>query len=86
MRNSRNLESLTHWIIFGADLRVVRSANNERNVDAMCDDFINKASHGNIKTSKHMSLGFTIKNITSSRRVVEMLIEFCYCSSYNASD
>lgn len=39
--------------------------------------------HGKIKTSKQITLGITIKSITSSRKELDLLNKYGHCCSYN---
>lgn len=40
--------------------------------------------NGNIKTSKHVCLGLTIKSLTNSKKIVDLLNRFGHCISYTA--
>lgn len=78
-----NLRQLVQGIICGSDPRSLKSESLQRKVNSMCYDFIHNATHGSIKTSKHMTLAIAMKSITSSRQVVDVLNKFGHGSSYH---
>src|SRR5699024_8232868 len=55
--------------------------NCQRKVNSLAEDFIYNVSNGEIKTKKHITLGMTLKSITSSRRVVEIINRYGHCCS-----
>lgn len=55
----------------------------ERKSSSLADDLIFNASHGKIKTSKHITLAMTLKSVTSSRKVVEIVNRYGHCCSYH---
>lgn len=52
-------------------------------INSLAQDLIYVTHNGNIKTSKHISLGMAIKSLTSSRKVVDILNRYGHCISYN---
>lgn len=58
--------------------------NFKRQINSLAQDLIYVSHNGNIKTSKHISLGMAIKILTSSRKLVDILNRYGHCISYNA--
>lgn len=56
----------------------------KRHVNSVCQDLIYMAHNGNLKTSKHICLGITLKSLTSSRKVIDIINRYGHCISYNA--
>lgn len=40
-------------------------------------------TNGNIETSKHITLGMTLKGLTNSRKIINILNRFGHCCSYS---
>lgn len=55
----------------------------ERKSQSLAEDLIFNASHGRIKPAKHITLAMTLKSITSSRKVVEIVNRYGHCCSYH---
>ena len=54
-----------------------------RRIEALCADTIFSNTAGNKKPAKHLKLGLTVKRISGSRKLVEILNIYGYCISYN---
>uniref|UniRef100_A0A6P7FRI3 Uncharacterized protein LOC114331907 n=1 Tax=Diabrotica virgifera virgifera TaxID=50390 RepID=A0A6P7FRI3_DIAVI len=78
-----NLISLLRCIITNNDSRRLKSENCMRKIYSIACDIIYAASDGKIKTSKHITLGMTLKSITSSRKVVDICNRYGHCCSYH---
>lgn len=70
-------------LLCGIDNRSKKSFNNLCRVDTFSQDIIYSIHHGKIKTAKHLTLGWTLKSMSSSRKVVNLLNRAGYCCSYN---
>lgn len=70
-------------LLCGIDSRTLKSSDCARKVNSISQDIIYAIHHGRMKTSKHMTLGMTLKSITSSRKVVDLMNRFGHCCSYN---
>lgn len=70
-------------LICGNDHRTVKSCGRARKVNSVAQDLVYAIHNGKIKTSKQITLGMTMKSITSSRRVVDLLNKYGQCCSYN---
>ena len=70
-------------VICNNDPRTVNSCNCTCKVNSIVQDLIYAVSHGKIKTSKHLTLGMTLKSITTSRKVIDIINKYGHCFSYN---
>ena len=55
----------------------------DRHIQSVCDDVMFVTSSGRIKPSKHVLIGSGMKNITGSRRVIEILNRFGHSVIYH---
>lgn len=67
----------------GSNFKYKLTKDCKRKSLSLAEDLIFNASHGKIKTSKHITLAMTSKSITSSRKVVEIVNKYGHCCSYN---
>lgn len=77
------LSSFVTTLVCGSDPRAVKSSECSRRVKSLSQDLIYAVTHGKIKTAKHITLGMTLKSITSSRKVVDVINKYGHCCSYN---
>lgn len=70
-------------LICRKDSRTVKSFGCSRKVDSIAQDLVYAIHQGKLKTSKHITLGITMKSITSSRKVIDLLNKYGQCCSYN---
>lgn len=61
-----------------------QSESFKRHVNSVSQDLIYMTHNGNLKTPKHICLGMTLKSLTSSRKVVDIMNRYGHCISYNA--
>lgn len=68
-----------------ADCYNKRKKSNETNriSDSLAQDLIYNVTKGKIKTSKHITLAMSLKSLTSSRKVVEIINRYGHCCSYH---
>ena len=66
-----------------ASCPVATSAADERHILAIAQDMIHAASHGRIKTPKHVGLAMSIRHMTGSKQLITMLNRLGHCSSYD---
>lgn len=59
------------------------SKNVARTAKSFSEDLIYAATNGNIKTSKHITLGMAIKSLTNSKKIVNILHKYGHCCSYS---
>lgn len=55
-----------------------------RQVRSYCQDIIFGIHNGRLKTSKHIMLGMTLKSLTSSRKIIDIMNRYGHCISYQA--
>ncbi|CAH2098161.1 unnamed protein product [Euphydryas editha] len=53
-----------------------------RQVQSFCEDVIYSINNGKVKTSKHIVLGMTLKSLTSSRKIIDIVHRYGHCISY----
>lgn len=68
----KDLENFMRNLVCGIDSRTLKSSDCARKVNSISQDIVYAVHHGKMKTSKHMTLGMTLKGITSSRKVVDL--------------
>lgn len=69
-------------LIGGKDIRRRDGLNCSRLSSSMAADAIFCVSNGTVKPSKHITLGMTIKSLTSSKKVINILNRFGHCCNY----
>lgn len=79
----KDLSDFLRNLLCGIDSRTQKSSDCARKIDSISQDIIYAVHHGKMKTSKHITLGMTLKSITSSRKVVDLMNKFGHCCSYN---
>lgn len=79
----KDLTDFMRNLLCGIDSRTQKSSDCTRKVDSISQDIIYAIHHGRMKISKHMTLGMTLKSITSNRKVVDLMNKFGHCCSYN---
>lgn len=82
----QTLENFYLTLIAGIDRRRRNNIRRIRKVCSLSEDVIYVITNGQIKTSKHMTLGIALKSLTSSRKVVDILNKYGHCCSYNVVD
>ena len=70
-------------MITGTDKRRGNVSAKRRRIEALCADTIFSTTAGNKKPAKHLKLRLTVKSMTGSRKLVEILNRYGYCVSYN---
>lgn len=70
-------------LLSGCSRRRKRSSNCLRIAKSFSQDIIYAVRNGSVKTSKHVTLGMALKNLTSSRKVIDILNRYGHCCSYN---
>ncbi|XP_078679324.1 uncharacterized protein LOC144914979 [Branchiostoma floridae x Branchiostoma belcheri] len=67
---------------FGASCRTPAS-KDERQILALSQDIIFATSRGRIKMPKHVGLGVSVRHMTGSKQLVQMLNRLGHCCSYD---
>ncbi|KAK0176842.1 hypothetical protein PV328_000944 [Microctonus aethiopoides] len=68
--------------IGGKDIRRRDGINCNRLSSSMAADAIFCVSNGTVKPSKHITLGMTIKSLTSSKKIINILNRLGHCCNY----
>ena len=55
-------------------------------IKSITDEVVYATSHGRLKPGKNLSLAISVKSLTGSRRVVEILNRFGHCSGYHVAE
>lgn len=69
-------------LVGGKDIRRRDGLNCNRLSSSMAADAIFCVSNGTVKPSKHITLGMTIKSLTSSKKIINILNRFGHCCNY----
>lgn len=80
---SRQIRKILESFSGGKDIRRRDGINCERLANSLASDAIFCVSHGIVKPSKQIAFGMTIKSLTNSRKVVNILNRFGHCYYYN---
>lgn len=59
-----------------------RSSYRKRIAESLSEDLIFAATSGKIKPSKHITLGLTLKSLTNSKKIINIVNRFGHCASY----
>ena len=81
----KSLYNFLHWVICkesGMTLPEVTKAADERHIITIGQDIIHSASHGRVKTPKHVGLAVSLRHVTGSKTIINILNCMGHCSSY----
>lgn len=79
----KHLTDFYSFLLGGYKRRRRTSTNYIRKVNSLAEDLIYNVSNGLIKTKKHITLGMTLKSLTSSRKIVDIINKYGHCCSYH---
>ncbi|KAL4113704.1 hypothetical protein QTP88_017283 [Uroleucon formosanum] len=71
------------YLVGGPDIRRRNSDETRRKVESLASDLVYAVTNGRVKPSKQLTLGITLKSLTSSRKVIDILNRYNQCTSYN---
>lgn len=71
------------YLVGGPDVRRRNSDETRRKVDSLVSDLVYVVTNGRVKPSKQITLGITLKSLTSSRKIIDILNRYNQCASYN---
>lgn len=60
-----------------------KKSSRELKMLSIGQDIIYAATNGNIKTSKHVTLGMALKSLSSSKKIVDLVNKYGHCCSYH---
>lgn len=78
----QTLSDFYFTLISGNNNKRKKSPKCIRQVQSFCEDVMYSIHNGKIKTSKHIVLGLTLKSVTSSRKVIDIIHRYGHCISY----
>ena len=84
-----SLMKLLSWVITKqrssdyVDVTAGLSEADERHVLMIGQDILHSATHGRIKTPKHVGLAMSVCHLTGSKQLITMLNRMGHCSSYD---
>ncbi|XP_011874807.1 PREDICTED: uncharacterized protein LOC105565870 [Vollenhovia emeryi] len=70
-------------LLGGFQRRRRTNINCQRKIKSLSEDLIYAVKNGKIKTRKHITLGMTLKSLTSSRKIIDITNRYGHCCSYN---
>lgn len=73
-------------LVQGPDIRRKNSADDLVKIKSVCSDLIYIVSKGRVKPSKHLTLGMSMKSMTSSRKVLSILNRYGHTIGYNLAE
>lgn len=77
------LKTFVSYIIGGPDIRRGNTDIKARRAKSIASDLVFAATSGKKKPSKHLQLGITVKTLTGSRKLIEVLNRLGHCTSYH---
>ena len=75
----------THLVV-GPDHRSNESASKIRRVESLAANTVFSMTNGRKKPSKHLNLGFPVKSMTGSKKLIGMLNRYGNCVSYTTTE
>lgn len=55
-------------------------------LESVAQDIMYLTTNGQIKTSKHLQLAFTLKSLTDSKRVINLINRLDHCVTYTTTE
>jgi len=78
----QQLQDFYLTLLGGCRQRRKKSFKCVRQVRSFCQNVIFGVHNGKVKTSKHIMLGMTLKSLTSSRKIIDIINRYGHCISY----
>lgn len=72
-------------ILSGGNVDKIKNPRTILKAKSIAYDLVSAVHKGRIKTSKHITLGLTLKSLTDSEKIVRLLHAYGHCISYTAS-
>ncbi|KYN19744.1 hypothetical protein ALC57_07897 [Trachymyrmex cornetzi] len=70
-------------LLSGFNYRRESSSKTKLTAKSFSEDAIYAVTSGKIKPSKHINLGITLKSLTSSKKILNIVNSYGHCCSYN---
>ncbi|GFW07209.1 hypothetical protein TNCV_3694031 [Trichonephila clavipes] len=80
---AEKLDRFFKALIGGKDIRHRVGVNCHRLSNSLASDATYCVNNGTVKPSKHIRLGMTVKSLTSSRKMINILNQLGHCCNYN---
>lgn len=77
------LSTFLTTVLCGTNRRRKNSEYTQRAVSSIAQDIIFAIKKGQVKTSKHITLGLAVKSLTNSKKIINILNKFGHCCSYS---
>ncbi|CAH1173831.1 unnamed protein product [Phaedon cochleariae] len=71
-------------LLSGPNYRRKRGENGNRLAKSFSEDIIYAVTNGRIKPSKHICLGLSLKSLTNSKKIVNIINRYGHCCSYTS--
>ncbi|XP_044730781.1 uncharacterized protein C2orf42 [Chrysoperla carnea] len=82
--HSRELKTFGQDKVSGSNRKRKNNPKCIRQVKSYCEDVVYGVYNGQVKTSKHIVLGMSLKSLTSSRKIIDVIHRYGHCISYPA--
>ncbi|GFW67916.1 hypothetical protein TNCV_3872461 [Trichonephila clavipes] len=69
-------------LIAGSNQKCKDNSKCMRQVKSYCEDVVYGVHNGKVKTSKHIMLGMSLKSLTNSRKIIDIIHRYGQCISY----
>lgn len=79
----KSLIQFFQTVLSGCNYRRKKNPKTELRVDSIVSDLIYATTNGKIMPSKHITLGITLKSLTSSKKVLSLINKLGHCICYN---
>ena len=76
-------DEVNKFFIWGPDNRTLKSNTKQRRINSISEDFVFAVTSGRKKPAKHLKVGLTVKRLTGSKKLIEMLNRLGHSVSYS---
>lgn len=80
----QDLLDFYYTLIAGSNRKRKNNQKCIRQIKSYCEDVVYGVYNGRVKTSKHIVLGMSLKSLTSSRKIIDIVHRYGHCISYPA--
>lgn len=80
----QDLLDFNYTLIAGSNRKRKNNPKCIRQVKSYCEDVVYGVYNGQVKTSKHIVLEMSLKILTSSRKIIDVIHRYGHCISYPA--
>lgn len=72
-------------LLTGGNIDKIKNPRTVLKAKSFASDVVSAVHRGQVKTSKHITLGMTLKSLTNSEKIVRLLHSYGHCISYTAT-